>query len=94
MTMQIPIRELTKKFWNTFLASEAAQRVMMTERITRRFPGGTTRMVYFSQWSSLERDVLNGWLLEQNAYLVRENKKYYVQFLEPEYATLFVLRYL
>ena len=80
--------------FRSFLTTPQAQKSKLSAGILRKSFTGRTYLVSFDRWTTRERDVFNGWLLEQNAYLIRENKVYYIDFYEEEYASLFLMKHL
>ena len=92
--MRIPLRRFSPKFWENFLRSTPSQKADLPRQLMRKTYSGQTRMISFNSWGPKARDVFTGWLLEQSAYLARENKIDYIDFYEEEYASLFVLKHL
>ena len=76
------------------MRSTPAQKADLPRQLMRKTYSGQTRMISFNSWGPKARDVFNGWLLEQNAYLARENKIDYIDFYEEEYASLFLMKHL
>ena len=94
MEIKIPLKRFPLKFWQSFLQSLPAQKALLDRRLLRKSFSGRVAMISFNYWSPNERDVFTGWLLEQSAYLARENKIDYIKFYEEEYASLFLMKHL